>query len=118
VEIIRYRTIGAIYPWLSLECEVVDGDDKYYANISVNKDGEPETLIEDARWCYSKPMDTIGVDESGNDIDYDIDYANSLREVPEEIYVQMLEFWNSNPVFVNDKNWKDWPSREQSPERE
>lgn len=118
MEILRYRMIGEIYPWLSLECEVTDGDNKYYANISVNDDGEQEVLLEDARWCYSKPMDMLGIDENGNSVDYDIDYANSLRNVDEEIYEQMLEFWNRNPVFVNDKNWKDWPCKENSFDRE
>ena len=108
MKITKYRTVAIIYPWLSLECEVVDGNKKYYPNISVNNKGEQEELYDDGHWCYCKPMDMIGYDKNGNEIDYDEDYHNSLCDVDDEIWEQMLNFWNSNPVFHNDKSWKEW----------
>ena len=70
MKIVKYRTVAIIYPWLSLECEVTDGDKKLYPNISVNNKGEQEEFCEDAYWCYCKPMDKIGFDSDGNEIDY------------------------------------------------
>ena len=78
MKITKYRTVAIIYPWLSLECEVVDGDKKYYPNISVNDKGEQEELYDDGHWCYCKPMDMIGYDENGNEIDYDEDVAMDI----------------------------------------
>lgn len=108
LKITKYRTVAIIHPWLSLECEVVDGDKKYYANISVNDKGEQEELHEDARWAYCKPMDMIGYDTNGNEIDYDVDYDNSLVDIDEDIFIQMLNFWNNNPVFDGNGTWKEW----------
>ena len=108
MQITKYRTVATIYPHLSLECEVVDGDKKYYPNISVNNKGEREELLEDNHWCYTKPMDQLGYDEKGNEIDYDEDYNNSMTEIDGSIYQQMVDFWNQNPVFKNDTNWKAW----------
>ena len=84
MKITKYRTVAIIYPWLSLECEVIDGNKKYYPNISVNANGEQEELFDDGHWCYCKPMDMIGYDENGNEIDYDEDYHNSLCNVDDE----------------------------------
>lgn len=108
MKITKFRTVGIIYPWLSLECEVIDGDKKYYPNISVNNKGEPEEYCEDACWCYCKPMDRIGLDATGNKIDYDEDYKNSLVYLESAIYKQMYEFWNQNPVFSHDLAWKEF----------
>ena len=44
----------------------------------------------------------------GNEIEYDADYENSIRDIDADIIRQMYDFWNSNPVFDNDKTWKDW----------
>lgn len=111
MQITKYRTVAIIYPHLSLECEVVDGDKKYYPNISVNDKGKKEEPLDDNHWCYSKPMDQLGYDEKGNEIDYDKDMENSLCEINADIYKQMVDFWNTTPVFVNDATWKDWPER-------
>ncbi len=108
MKITKYRTVAIIYPYLSLECEVEDGDKKLYPNISVNDEGKREAMCEDSYWCYTKPMDMIGFDADGNEIDYDKDYSDSIAEVDADIIQQMYDFWNSNPVFVDDKTWKDW----------
>ena len=109
MKITRYRMGSFIYPWKSLECEVTDGDKKYYVNISVNNEGKQEELHEDGHWCYNKPMDQIGFDEHGNQIDYEKDYEESLCDVKlDDVLKQMLDFWNSNPVLGNDESWKDW----------
>lgn len=109
MKITKYRTISAIYPHLSLECEVMDGNTKYYPNISVNNKGEKEKLHEDRCCCYLKPMDKLGYGTEGSSIDYDKDMEENLCECTEDIYKQMINFWNSNPVFNNDPAWKDWP---------
>lgn len=111
MKITKYRTVAIIYPHLSLECEVVDGDRKYYPNISVNNKGEQEIMGEDDHWCYCKPMDQLGYDKNGNEIDFSEDYDKSLVDnvdIDEEIIKQMYDFWNRNPVFVNDENWREW----------
>ena len=111
MQITKYRTVAIIYPCLSLECEVIDKDNKrYYPNICVNNVGKKEQLYEDGYWCYTKPLDKIGFDENGNEIDYEKDYENSLCNIDNDIYRQMVDFWNCNPVFVNDETWKDWPN--------
>lgn len=108
MKITKYRTVAIIHPFLSLECEVKDGDKTYYANISVNNKGEKEEFAYDRMWAYKKPMDEIGYDKDGNEIDYDEDYEASCIELKEEIFRQMYEFWNQNPVFKNDTEWKEW----------
>lgn len=108
MKITKYRTVAIMYPWLSLECEVVDGDKKYYPNISVNDEGKKEKFCEDSHWCYCKPMDRLGYDDDGNEIDFDVDYDNSICDIDSKIYKKMYKFWNNNPVFDNDKNWKEW----------
>lgn len=111
MQITKYRTVAMIYPHLSLECEVVDENGKkYYPNISVNDKGNPEELLEDNHWCYTKPMDRIGLDEEGKEIDYDSDYNNSICEIEDSILTEMLNFWNANPIFTNDVTWKSWPT--------
>lgn len=108
MKITKYRTVAVIYPYLSLECEVEDGDRKLYPNITINNRQEKEKVYEGSYWCYTKPMDMIGIDPDGNEIDYDKDYENSTTIVDKDIIRQMYEFWNSNPVFDNDKTWKEW----------
>lgn len=99
MKITKYRTVAIIYPYLSLEVEVVDNEKKYYVNISVNDNGEPEEIYEDSWWAYDKPLDKL----NGNNYDESIVYLNF-----KEILNQMLEFWNENPVFNNDREWKEW----------
>lgn len=111
MKITKYRTVAIIYPHLSLECEVTDGDKTYYANISVNDNGEKEEFCEDSYWCYNKPMDKIGYDKDGNEIDYDTDYHESLVDIDRSIILQMYDFWNGNPVFDGDLNWKEWTNQ-------
>ena len=108
MKITKYRTAAIIYPYLSLECEVKDGDSTVYANICVNDKGKQEEMNQDSYLCYGKPMDMIGRDAEGNEIEYDADYENSIRDIDTDIIRQMYDFWNSNPVFDNDKTWKDW----------
>jgi len=111
MKITKFRTAAIIYPWLSLECEVVDGEKSYYANISVNSKGRKEELKEDNHWCYRKPLDRLGIDENENKIDYDKDCEDNLCEISTTIYQQMIDFWNENPVFVDSLDWKEWPKK-------
>ena len=101
MKIIRYRTVAVVYPHLSLEAEVLDDTNgkKYYVNMDVNDKGMQETLCEDF-WCsYDKPLDQINDGNMDDSFVY-LDFCEVLQ--------QMLDFWNANPVFVNDENWKNW----------
>ena len=97
--ITKYRTVEIIYPHLSLEVEVVDGDKKYYVNMDVNDKGEQELVLEDSWWAYVVPMDKVNFEHYDESI-VDKDFSGVLN--------QMLKFWNANPVFINNLEWKEW----------
>ncbi len=97
--------IAFIRPHLSLEAEVKYGDMLYYVNIDVNDNMEPEEVLFDNHWEYTKPLDQVlSVDEAD---EYTVDKDFS------EVLDKMVEFWNANPVWPIQKpewktEWKPW----------
>lgn len=99
MKILKYRTIAEVYPHLSLETEVqLDGGKIVYSNMDVNNEGLQENSYEDASWTYSVPLTEVEIDN---------DYYSLSQEEEKQIFTELLELWNSNPVFDNDYNWKE-----------
>ena len=101
MKILRYRTIAEIYPYLSLEAEVLlDNGNIVYPNLSVNNKGEKEELCGDSHWTYTCPLTEVNWE---NVDDY---YAELTQEEDNKIFEMLLDFWNNNPVFDNNYDWK------------
>lgn len=98
MKINKIRTIAAIYPWESLEAEVVTNDEHVvYVNFQYDDDVEN---LDDGVWCYTKPIDVANVDD---DI-YDYDDSNfDLYEV----IVKMKELFMTlmNRKWDNTNEW-------------
>ena len=95
--ILRYRFLAAVYPHISMEAEVWDGDKKYYVNMDVNLNGEKEeSVLEDGWWSYSCPLDEVDFN-SDKDVVSDVDFTDVLAA--------MLERWNADPRFISDGSW-------------
>ena len=99
--ILKFRTIAFIYPHYSLELEVLleDGT-RIYPNLDVNPNGEKEEYYEDSFWVYKCPMT-------------DVDWNNVEKyevNMPTENFValhnELIDFWNRNPRFADDHEWK------------
>lgn len=103
MKITKYRFLALIYPHLSFEVEVLDGDKKYYVNMDVNSNQEKEEILCDSWWSYKVPLDEVDFSVDDEEyIAYDKDFTNILAE--------MLSYWNKNlPKFVQD-GWHDWPN--------
>ena len=96
--ILRYRFLAAVYPHISMETEVQDGDKKYYVNMDVNLKGEKEeSFLEDGWWSYSCPLDEVDFN-SDKDIVSDVDFTDVLAA--------MLERWNADPRFISGGLWR------------
>ena len=100
MEIKNYRTVAVMYPHLSLEVEVADGDKKYYVNMDVNNKRKEEVILEDSWWSYDRPLDEVDCDNYDDCLVSDVDFN--------EILNQMVNFWNENPEFEHDTTWKKW----------
>lgn len=98
----QYRFVDGLCPFPSMEAEVDRGGKKYYVNINVNAEGQPEEILEDGCWVYEKPVDQIRFDseESHPDIEHFEDFN--------EIFALMAEKWNAHPVIDTASGWMAW----------
>lgn len=103
MKILQYRTIAEVYPHLSLEAKVqLDNGRIIYCNMDVNDEGKKEDTFEYANWTYKEPLDEIDWNNA------DECYWFLTKEEGYWVFSKLLEFWNSNPVFDNNYEWKDF----------
>lgn len=105
MQITKYRKVAIAYPQLSLEAEVILSDGRtVYANIAVNREGEPLEFYEDNYWIYDKPLDKVNL------ADPQEDYADIATEEAREIAKALIEKWNNFPefpIYFSDLSWTD-----------
>ena len=107
MRITKYRTAAIIYPFETIEAQVVDGDRVFYSNVSVTE-GEKlplngEELNDNGAWSYVRPLDEV------TEEDLEIGYVSDRDE---DVYVELAKIWNESMIFDNDMNWKPYDGKE------
>ena len=107
MRITKYRTAAIIYPFETIEAQVVDGNKIFYSCIDV-REGEKlplngEEIHDNGAWSYERPLDQI------TDEDLELGYVSDRDE---DVYVELAKMWNESMVFDNDMNWKAYNGKE------
>lgn len=99
--ILRCRTVAAIYPHRSFECEVdIDGVSAFF-NFDV-EDGRPVTIVSmddiaGSSRAYKVPLDEVNLSSPE-------DVFSSSQEL--DVFKEMALLWNMHPAWDKDPSWK------------